>query len=385
MAFPDRRTMSVLLTTLLFGVALAIVYIARAVIVIFVFSILFAYLINPIVKFLQRHSLLFRNLRGPHVAEAYLALLFFIALIAHLLAPGYLSRSSNLIRQIPVWSDRIATGEIATDMGGKYGWNDTQTRRLKTFLVQHRYDIQNAMGATQRFATVAIGAVVVIPILSIFFLSDGENLANQVIHLVSTKDNYAVIRSLADELNVMLHHYIRAKVILGGLSFGYASIGMLILDFPHALALGVLAGILEFIPIAGWMIAATTIITFGILSHCQWIWMAALLGVWRMLIDYWIAPRVMGRELEIHPLLAIFTLMAGGAVGGFAGVYLSLPIVAALRVVWRRFASAAPTSAGTTDQLPASEGGGRLIPAMNQIRADDPAILEGIPGQLKQS
>jgi predicted PurR-regulated permease PerM len=128
--------------------------------------------------------------------------------------------------------------------------------------VQHRSDIQNAMGATQRFATVVIGGVVVIPILSIFFLSDGENLANQVIHLVSTKDNYAVIRSLADELNAMLHHYIRAKVILGGLSFGYASIGMLILGFPQALALGVLAGILEFIPIAGWMIAATTIITF---------------------------------------------------------------------------------------------------------------------------
>src|ERR1700752_1611638 len=127
--------MSVLLTALLFGVALAIVYIARAVIVIFAFSILFAYLINPVVKFLQRHSLLFRNLRGPHGAEAYLALLLFVALIAHVLAPGYLYRSINLIRQIPVRSDRIASGDIATDMGGKYGWNDTQTRRLKTFLV----------------------------------------------------------------------------------------------------------------------------------------------------------------------------------------------------------------------------------------------------------
>jgi predicted PurR-regulated permease PerM len=113
--------------------------------------------------------------------------------------------------------------------------------------------------------------------------------------------------------------------------------------------------------------------------------MAALLGVWRMLIDYWIAPRVMGHELEIHPLLAIFTLTAGGAVGGFAGVYLSPPFVGALRVVWRRFATAAPISTVTTNQLPSSEGGSRLIPAVNQIRAADPTILEGIPGQLKQS
>lgn len=90
-----------------------------------------------------------------------------------------------------------------------------------------------------------------------------------------------------------------------------------------------------------------------------WIWMAVLLGVWRMLIDYWIAPRVLGRELEIHPLLAIFTLMAGGAIGGSVGVYLSLPVVAALRVVWRRIASPAPHSAGAADQLPIPKGTSR--------------------------
>jgi len=56
-------------------------------------------------------------------------------------------------------------------------------------------------------------------------------------------------------------------------------------------------------------------------------------------MDYWIAPRVMGHELEIHPLLAIFTVMVGGAVGGIVGIYLSVPIVAALRVIWHRFAS----------------------------------------------
>lgn len=63
MAFPDRRTLNVLTTTLLFAVGLVIVYVARTVIVIFAFSILFAYLINPIVRFLQSHSLFFKNLR----------------------------------------------------------------------------------------------------------------------------------------------------------------------------------------------------------------------------------------------------------------------------------------------------------------------------------
>lgn len=77
--------------------------------------------------------------------------------------------------------------------------------------------------------------------------------------------------------------------------------------------------------------------------------MAALLGLWRMVMDYGIAPRVMGHELEIHPLLAIFTVMVGGAVGGIVGIYLSVPLVAALRVIWHRFAL--PASLPDADEV----------------------------------
>ena len=114
------------------------------------------------------------------------------------------------------------------------------------------------------------------------------------------------------------------------------------LGFPHAIALSLLGGILEFIPVAGWMISAATIISVGVLTHSHWIWMAALIGVWRMLMDYWVSPQVMGHELEIHPLLAIFTFMVGGAIGGIVGVYLSVPVIAALRVVWHKSAALRP-------------------------------------------
>jgi hypothetical protein len=67
--------------------------------------------------------------------------------------------------------------------------------------------------------------------------------------------------------------------------------------------------------------------------------MAALLGVWRVLIDYWIAPSVLGHELEIHPLPAVFTLI----VGGLAGAYLALPVAAVIRVVWRRLSASRAT------------------------------------------
>jgi len=338
MVFPDRRTANALLTTLLFAIVLAVVYVARAVIVIFAFSILFAYLINPIVRFLQRHSLFFKNLRGPHVVEAYVALIVFTVVLSHGLFPQFRKNAGRFLAAVPTLTDRVSSGEIASNLGSNLGWADEQANQIRIFLQHHRANVERAAAAIEQAAPAALAGFVVIPILAIFFLSDGENLADQVIHLVSAKENHTAVRSLADELHVMLQRYIRAKVILGGLSLFYCLLAMLLLGFPSAIVLGVLAGILEFIPVVGWMTAAIIIVAAGAVSHSHWIWMLVLLVVWRILMDYAIAPRVMGHELEIHPLLAIFTLMVGGAVGGIVGIYLSVPLVAALRVIYRRFA-----------------------------------------------
>ena len=337
MAFPDRRTLNVLLTTLLFAVALAIVYVARVVIVIFAFSILFAYLINPIVRFLQRHSLFLKNLRGPHVAEAYLALLILLGFIIHGVAPQFVPSVGRLIRESPAMMENVYSGDIAVTMGQRNGWDETQSQRAKAFLQQRREQIRGVVESVQEFVSVAFGGILLIPILALFFLSDSEKLTDGVIHLVSTRETYETARALAADLNEMMRHYIRAKVTLAVLSLLYCSVAMLFLGYRHALTLGLMAGVLEFIPVAGWITALITIATVGFVMHAHWIWMAALLGLWRVIMDYWIAPRVMGRELEIHPLLAIFTVMVGGAVGGIVGIYLSVPIVAALRVVWHRF------------------------------------------------
>src|SRR5258708_6973993 len=93
MPFFDRRTLSVLLTILLFAGVCAAVCFARHVILIFVLAVFFAYLINPVVKFLQRHSLLFRNLRGPAVVEVYLAFVMLLALLGYAFAPSLIKNT----------------------------------------------------------------------------------------------------------------------------------------------------------------------------------------------------------------------------------------------------------------------------------------------------
>lgn len=333
MAFPDRKALNILLTALLFAVAVLVIYIARTVFITFAFAILFAYLIDPVVRFLQDHSLFFKNLRGPHVAEVYLVFLIFFAFGAHTFAPRIIGFNSKLFVAGPSLVEGLSTGETATSIGDKYGWNDSQTLRLKQFLQGHRDQTLRFVANVERFALQAFVASVVVPILAIFFLADGGHMVDAVIQAVSSRDDRKTLSEIAAEINIGLRRYIRAKVILGVCSFFFYSGAMLSLGFPRAIALGFLGGVLEFIPVVGWITSAATILIVGVLTHSHLIWMAALLGAWRVFMDYFISPRVVGENLEIHPLLVILAVMVGGEIGGIVGIYLSIPLMVVIRVV----------------------------------------------------
>src|SRR6202011_761132 len=113
----------------------------------------------------------------------------------HAFAPEFHGRPARLAREIPTFADTVASGEIADSLGKNLGWTDSQTLRLKVFLQGHRSNIESATQAVQRSALDIAGGVLVIPILAIFFLGDGENLANQIILLVSPADDTSGVRS----------------------------------------------------------------------------------------------------------------------------------------------------------------------------------------------
>src|SRR5499425_1496380 len=186
MTFLDRRTARILLTILVFALVLAIVYVARAVIIIFVFSILFAYLIDPVVKFLQRHSLFFKNLRGPAVVEVYFAFFIVLALAGYSYAPGVARNSVKLLDEVPVLLDSLSTGDIAAELRGKYGWTDAQELRFRAFLGRHREDIQGLVRNADRLlanGAQLLGSALLIPMLAIFFLRDGDHITDVLIRI----------------------------------------------------------------------------------------------------------------------------------------------------------------------------------------------------------
>jgi predicted PurR-regulated permease PerM len=265
------------------------------------------------------------------------------------LAPLASTPVNAFLKESPAWLDSVTTGDIAVTIGNARGWSEPEELRLKAFLVDHREKIQSVAGEVEQFASNALMALVVVPILAVFFLADGRRIADSFIQLVSTESSHQTIREVAEELNTMLRKYIRAKVILGGCSLLFYSAAMLLLKFPNAISLGVLGGVLEFVPVAGWLTSATMITGVGILTHRHWIWMGGLLGVWRMAMDYLISPRVLGKNLEIHPLLVLFAVMVGGEIGGIVGIYLSIPLMVVIRVIWHRFISAIPRTVVTSE------------------------------------
>lgn len=113
---PRYTFANVVLTILFIAGLCAATYSARRIILIFVFAILFAYLIDPVVKFLQRHSLFFKNLRGPAVVEVYVSIVVLLALMGYSFAPGVARNSTKLMDQVPALLDRLSTGDIAGNL-----------------------------------------------------------------------------------------------------------------------------------------------------------------------------------------------------------------------------------------------------------------------------
>ena len=201
-------------------------------------------------------------------------------------------------------------------------------------------------------AYVAAGSVwlFAVPILAIFILRDGRQMADALIADIERRGNRTPVNRILRQVDAMFANYVRAQFALAGLSFVFYSVSMLALGFPYAIALGIVGGVLEFLPAVGWVTSAAAILTIGFLTHSHWIWMAGLLLMWRLVQDYVNSPRIMGDSLGLQPLTVVFALMVGGQVGGIAGAYLSVPTVAVLRIVWLECRSTCSSSTADSDQ-----------------------------------
>jgi predicted PurR-regulated permease PerM len=159
-----------------------------------------------------------------------------------------------------------------------------------------------------------------------------------LLELVQSRLQRELLQGVLSDLNQMLAHFIRAQLSLAALTLLMYSGVLGVMRVPYALVLGTMGGLLEFVPVVGPLVAAVTIVSVALLmGYSHWIVLIVFLGIWRLVQDYVTSPRIMGQSMELHPLAAIFGVMAGGEVAGILGIFLSIPVMASLRIVFRRW------------------------------------------------
>lgn len=333
----DDRAGNVVTTVALFMAAAAILYLARGAFLILLLSLFFAYLLEPAVTSVQQHSRLSQKYRTWAIAQVYLIGTLVLGGLGYEFGPHLAAQIRNLNKAVTEIVEGLSRGRAAGGLVGRHSFNAAQQVWIENLLARHHDFIAHVFerGAASA-AYVAASAIwlFAIPILAIFFLRDGGQMADAVINAVERQVDGIPIKRILQQVDTMLAKYIRAQLALAGLSFVFYSVSMLVLRFPYAMALAALGAVLEFLPAVGWIASAVSMLTVGFLTHSHWIWMVGLVVVWRLVQNYVNSPRIMGNSLELQPLTVVFALMVGAQVGGIAGVYLSVPTVAVLRIVW---------------------------------------------------
>jgi predicted PurR-regulated permease PerM len=337
MSLIDTRTARVLFTILIFVLALGFLYVARQTLIAFLFAVFFAYLVDPAVSRVEKWT----RSRGWAIAAIYFLLIGLLVTFFFIVGPGIGRQAQTLSESLPALLDRVGSGQIAEQIGAEHGWNLKTTQELKAFLASHRGELLHiAQRAGFRVAEVAkeLWLVLLVPILAAFFLAEGQTFSRVGLALVTARPQREFMEGVLSDLNEMLAKFIRAQLTLAGLSLiGYSAF-LGAMQVPYWLVLGTAGGILEFVPVVGPLMAGALILVVALLtSYSHWLVLVIFLGVWRIVQDYLVSPRILGKSIQLHPLAAIFGVLAGGEIAGVLGIYLSIPVMASLRIVWRRW------------------------------------------------
>jgi len=336
----DPRTLRVLWTILVVAGALALLYLLRTVLLVLIFAVLFAYLIFPLVKLAERG--LPRSGRRPlAIGAVYLVLIAALSTLAALVGPALGRELAALGQKFPDISAQIQSGRVISSVFPRWGGAEVLDDLVGSYLPQAIEYAQRGLTGALRWLSGA-WVVIMVPIFAFFFLNDAERIANTVTDAIDDRSGWrGLSRTIAHDLHSVFGEYVRALVLLSVLTLVVWAALFLLAGVPYALVLAAIGAAFEFLPVVGPAIAGIAVVSVAVFSGFSHPWLLALFVViWRLVQDYVSSPFIMGRGVELHPALVIFGVLAGGELAGVAGMFLSVPVMAGVRVVWRRLQEA---------------------------------------------
>lgn len=310
-----------------------------------ILSVFFAYLLDPLIALIRRpfkaRSLEKFMPRWAAIVIAYLIVFTVLGVGIANLAPRIGDQGAEFAKNFP---------EYATAAQEKFKSINERFRRIRLSkglqdAVTERVENAVTAGGEQaaQIATdLGLGLITyspwlfLVPILSFLFLKDVGVIRATILRMFPTGRWRARADATLIDVNSTLAAYTRAQLISCFLIGTICTTGFYLLGVKYALLFGILAAVLEFIPLIGPLtigIAVTAVAGFS--DSTTGLYVAIFLIVLRIIHDYVTYPRIIREGIHLHPLAIILSVLAGEQIGGIVGVFLSVPIVALATVLHR--------------------------------------------------
>ena len=328
-----------MLITLLLAVTL--IYFLGPILTPFFAAFILAYLGNPAVDRLQR----WKMPRSLAVMAVFLLMLLLLVLILLLVVPMVIREIAALLAQAPqvkTWFDTQAAPWIAAHL--HIDLQRLAPADLAAFVSSNFTSAGKLAGGTLLTLSRSGGMVfafflnlVLIPVVTFYLLRDWDRLMARSAALLPRAAAPTVTR-LARDCNTVLGAFLRGQLLVMLCLAILYSLGLSVIGLDSAVAIGVIAGLLSFVPYLGIFTGIILALLSAIIQGQGWPLLVEVLivfGVGQLLSDFVLTPRLVGERIGLHPLLVIFAILAGGELFGFAGVLLALPVAATGTVLVR--------------------------------------------------
>jgi predicted PurR-regulated permease PerM len=336
-----------LLTYYLFESTRWIIVKLTGVILLLVLSIFFAYFVAPLVEFLSRPIRVsgrrFVIPRALAIVLSYLVIVAAIVAGIYLLAPRLGNQFPEFAQQARVYW--ISVG-AKTQAWVEYFRSHQMPGRILDAINGAIPGLVERVSQTVSEVVISMGGwlayipwLVLIPVLSFFLLKDVETFRRSALQMLPRGRWRWRGDEFFQDINSTLASYIRAQLMACLFIGVVCTLAFTLLGVPNPLALGVIAGVFEFVPLVGPLVVAVLAAAAAVLHGGSFLAFMVLvfLGVLRIVEDYIIYPRLIGQGIHLHPLAVITAILAGAELAGVAGIFLAIPVVAILTVSYRHW------------------------------------------------
>ena len=333
----DAKAAKCTWTAFLVLLTIYLAYEARGPIVVVLLAVFFAYLLAPAVDFFTRF---FHRDQARLASLAVVYVLMVAALISGVILIGsaVAEEASALASRLP---DYIQHGDPLASLPIPEWLAPMRTRITAAAREQLKHLEQGALPLLTAFLSTVLSqagnilTVVLIPILAFFILKDGRDIRRSLLELATTTQQREFLDTIFNGMHLLLGNYIRALLVHATATTEIYTLYFEITSVPYAILLGALSAVLEVIPVVGPLIASVTIlIVAGASGYPHIMAILVFLVVFRLFQDYILQPYLMGQGVELHPLLVLFGVLAGEKIAGIPGMFFSVPVIAALRIIY---------------------------------------------------